>query len=88
MFSKFYSLCCFQLYPDPFLEYFYETLFDKDCVDCYKMGGCEEHSTSCTNKTCKGHEVDIMHFSIGSAVPGRLYGGNPLDNRDGNGGDR
>ncbi|TKY52445.1 hypothetical protein E2542_SST23967 [Spatholobus suberectus] len=54
----------------------------------HNMGGCEEHSTSCTNKTCKGHEVDIMHFSIGSAIPGRLYGGNPLDNRDGNGGDR
>ncbi|KAF7804938.1 heme-binding protein [Senna tora] len=54
----------------------------------HNMGGCDEHSTSCTNKTCKGHEVDIMHFSIGNAIPGRLYGGNHLDNRDGNGGDR
>lgn len=54
----------------------------------HKMGGCGEHSNSCTNKTCKGHEVDIMHFSIGNAIPGRLYGGNPVDNRDGNGGDR
>lgn len=52
------------------------------------MGGCEEGPDACTNKTCKGHEVDIMHFSIGNAIPGRLYGGNPIDNRDGNGGDR
>lgn len=42
----------------------------------------------CTSKSCRGHEVDIMHFSIGSAIPGRLYGGNPLDNRDGIGSDR
>ncbi|AES61634.1 putative cytochrome c-552/DMSO reductase-like, heme-binding domain-containing protein [Medicago truncatula] len=59
-----------------------------DGASYHNMGGCEEHSTSCTNKTCKGHEVDIMHFSIGNAIPGRLYGGNPIDNRDGNGGDR
>lgn len=52
------------------------------------MGGCKEGVDSCTNKACKGHEVDIMHFSIGNAIPGRLYGGNPVDNRDGNGGDR
>lgn len=52
------------------------------------MGGCKEGVDSCTNKTCKTHEVDIMHFSIGNAIPGRLYGGNPMDNRDGNGGDR
>ncbi|CAN6567406.1 unnamed protein product [Malus baccata var. baccata] len=54
----------------------------------HSMGGCKEGVDSCTNKTCKGHEVDIMHFSIGNAIPGRLYGGNPIDNRDGNGGDR
>ncbi|KAK0580882.1 hypothetical protein LWI29_007413 [Acer saccharum] len=54
----------------------------------HNMGGCKEEPDSCTNKTCKGHEVDIMHFSIGNAIPGRLYGGNPIDNRDGNGGDR
>ncbi|XP_061338428.1 uncharacterized protein LOC133285233 isoform X2 [Gastrolobium bilobum] len=59
-----------------------------DSASYHNMGGCEEHSTSCTNKTCKGHEVDIMHFSIGNAIPGRLYGGNPLDNSNGNGGDR
>ncbi|KAK9941494.1 hypothetical protein M0R45_007200 [Rubus argutus] len=54
----------------------------------HNMGGCKEGVDSCTNKTCKTHEVDIMHFSIGNAIPGRLYGGNPIDNRDGNGGDR
>ncbi|GAV83061.1 EB_dh domain-containing protein [Cephalotus follicularis] len=54
----------------------------------HNMGGCKEGSQSCTSKTCKGHEVDIMHFSIGNAIPGRLYGGNAIDNRDGNGGDR
>ncbi|XP_004309481.1 PREDICTED: uncharacterized protein LOC101311061 [Fragaria vesca subsp. vesca] len=54
----------------------------------HNMGGCKEGVDSCTNKTCKTHEVDIMHFSIGNAIPGRLYGGNPMDNRDGNGGDR
>ncbi|KAJ7977679.1 heme binding [Quillaja saponaria] len=54
----------------------------------HNMGGCQEDKSTCTNKTCKGHEVDIMHFSIGNAIPGRLYGGNPIDNSDGNGGDR
>lgn len=52
------------------------------------MGGCKESPDTCTNKTCRGYEVDIMHFSVGNAIPGRLYGGNPIDNRDGNGGDR
>ncbi|XP_070043795.1 uncharacterized protein [Nicotiana tomentosiformis] len=54
----------------------------------HRMGGCEEGPDTCTNKTCKGHEVDLMHFSIGKAIPGRLYGGNPVDNSEGNGGDR
>ncbi|XP_016470164.1 uncharacterized protein LOC107792465 isoform X2 [Nicotiana tabacum] len=53
-----------------------------------KMGGCEEGPDTCTNKTCKGHEVDLMHFSIGKAIPGRLYGGNLVDNSEGNGADR
>lgn len=52
------------------------------------MGGCEEAPNTCTSKSCHGHEVDIMHFSIGNAIPGRLYGGNPLDNSHGYGGDR
>lgn len=50
------------------------------------MGGCKEGKDTCTNKTCKGYEVDLMHFSIGNAIPGRLYGGNNLD--IGTGGDR
>ncbi|XP_059652285.1 uncharacterized protein LOC132299585 [Cornus florida] len=54
----------------------------------HNMGGCKESPNSCTSKSCHGYEVDIMHFSIGNAIPGRLYGGNPIDNRDGNGGDR
>ncbi|GLT42652.1 hypothetical protein SLA2020_166420 [Shorea laevis] len=54
----------------------------------HNMGGCKEGPDSCTKKTCKGHEVDMMHFSIGTAIPGRLYGGNPIDNSNGNGGDR
>ncbi|XP_051118734.1 uncharacterized protein LOC127242975 [Andrographis paniculata] len=54
----------------------------------HRMGGCEEQPGSCTNKTCQGHEVDIMHFSIGNAIPGRLYGKNPVDSREGYGGDR
>ncbi|KAE8662409.1 pentatricopeptide repeat-containing protein [Hibiscus syriacus] len=59
-----------------------------DLATYHNMGGCKEQRDSCTNKTCKGHEVDIMHFSIGNAIPGRLYGGNPIDNGEGNGGDR
>ncbi|KAK4739391.1 hypothetical protein R3W88_003088 [Solanum pinnatisectum] len=54
----------------------------------HSMGGCKQSPDACNKKTCRGHEVDIMHFSIGNAIPGRLYGGNPVDNRDGNGGDR
>ncbi|XP_021837054.1 uncharacterized protein [Spinacia oleracea] len=45
----------------------------------HNMGGCKESPGSCTNKNCRGHEVDIMHFSIGTAIPGRLYGGNLVD---------
>ncbi|KAL8170371.1 hypothetical protein V2J09_022175 [Rumex salicifolius] len=52
----------------------------------HNMGGCKESTSSCTDKTCQGYEVDLMHFSLGNAIPGRLYGGNPLD--VGYGGDR
>ncbi|KMT09985.1 hypothetical protein BVRB_5g122010 [Beta vulgaris subsp. vulgaris] len=52
----------------------------------HNMGGCKESPGSCTNKSCRGYEVDIMHFSIGTAIPGRLYGGNLVD--VGTGGDR
>ncbi|XP_009409848.2 uncharacterized protein LOC135678998 [Musa acuminata AAA Group] len=51
------------------------------------MGGCSNLPGTCTEKSCRGHEVDIMHFSIGNAIPGRLYGGNVVDNRKGNGND-
>ncbi|PHT59750.1 hypothetical protein CQW23_02113 [Capsicum baccatum] len=54
----------------------------------FKMGGCEEGPDTCTNKSCRGHEVDLMHYSIGKAIPGRLYGGNMVDNSDGNGVDK
>ncbi|KAF0915451.1 hypothetical protein E2562_036296 [Oryza meyeriana var. granulata] len=54
----------------------------------YNMGGCKDIPGSCTSKSCRGQEVDIMHFSVGNAIPGRLYGGNHIDNADGNGGDR
>lgn len=53
-----------------------------------RMGGCQESPTTCNRTSCHGFEVDIMHFSIGNAIPGRLYGWNPVDSRDGNGGDR
>ncbi|CAA2993838.1 uncharacterized protein LOC111385833 [Olea europaea subsp. europaea] len=45
----------------------------------HDMGGCKELPGKCNNKTCRGHEVDIMHFSIGNSIPGRLYGGNNAD---------
>ncbi|XP_057519208.1 uncharacterized protein LOC130799925 [Amaranthus tricolor] len=50
----------------------------------HNMGGCKASPDSCTNKTCRGYEVDLMHFSIGTAIPGRLYGGNLLDVGTGN----
>ncbi|KAL3652933.1 hypothetical protein CASFOL_002614 [Castilleja foliolosa] len=52
----------------------------------HSMGRCEDGPDACTNKTCSRHEVDIMHFSIGDTIPGRLYSGNPIDNREGYGG--
>ncbi|XP_004984604.2 FIP1[III]-like protein [Setaria italica] len=59
-----------------------------DNATYYNMGGCKDMPGSCTSKSCRGHEVDIMHFEIGNAIPGRLYGGNHIDNAAGNGGDR
>lgn len=53
-----------------------------------KMGNCEDMPGSCTAKSCRGHEVDIMHFSIGTAIPGGLYGGNPIENNFSMGSDR
>ncbi|PKA54669.1 hypothetical protein AXF42_Ash000504 [Apostasia shenzhenica] len=54
----------------------------------HNMGGCKDMPGSCNNQTCRGHEVDIMHFSIGNAIPGRLYGSNMMDNSEGTGDDR
>ncbi|KAF7127490.1 hypothetical protein RHSIM_Rhsim11G0096600 [Rhododendron simsii] len=59
-----------------------------DNASYHNMGGCKASPGTCTSKSCHGYEVDIMHFSIGNAVPGRLYGGNTLDNAEGYGGDR
>ncbi|KAK1386362.1 putative cytochrome c-552/DMSO reductase-like, hem-binding domain-containing protein [Heracleum sosnowskyi] len=58
-----------------------------DSASYHNMGGCKESPQTCTSKSCRGYEVDIMHFSLGNAIPGRLYGGNPVDNQKGNGGD-
>ncbi|RRT84815.1 hypothetical protein B296_00003203 [Ensete ventricosum] len=52
------------------------------------MGGCSDLPGTCTANSCRGHEVDIMHFSIGNAIPGRLYGSNLMDNINGTGKDR
>lgn len=52
----------------------------------HRMGGCAEGPDTCTRKTCHGHEVDVVHFLLGTAIPGRLYGGNPVDNSLGYGG--
>lgn len=53
-----------------------------------KMGNCKDMPGSCTAKSCRGYEVDIMHFSIGTAIPGGLYGSNPIDNNLAMGSDR
>ncbi|KAK1398751.1 Cytochrome c-552DMSO reductase-like, heme-binding domain containing protein [Heracleum sosnowskyi] len=54
----------------------------------HRMGGCKEGPDTCTRKSCQGHEVDIMHFLLGNAIPGRLYGGNLVDSPGYGGGDR
>ncbi|KAK4402124.1 hypothetical protein Sango_0953100 [Sesamum angolense] len=40
----------------------------------HDMGGCKESPDTCNSTSCRGFEVDIMHFSIGNSIPGRLYG--------------
>ncbi|XP_078443165.1 heme binding protein [Wolffia australiana] len=54
----------------------------------HNMGGCKKFGADCNSISCEGHEVDIMHFSIGNAIPGRLYGSNPIDNLGATGDDR
>ncbi|KAG6504971.1 uncharacterized protein LOC121985688 [Zingiber officinale] len=80
-------------------EYAYSTGNSKQCPSValmfqvgenatyQNMGGCADMPGTCTAKSCRGHEVDIMHFSLGNAIPGRLYGGNLMDNLNGTGKD-
>lgn len=51
------------------------------------MGGCSQSKDSCSSVSCEGHAVDLVHFSVGSAIPGRLYGANVYDNANGTGRD-
>jgi hypothetical protein len=53
-----------------------------------QMGGCPESSGTCNSTSCLGHEVDLMHFEVNKAIPGRLYGGNIFDSINGTGKDR
>ncbi|KAJ7295588.1 hypothetical protein O6H91_01G029900 [Diphasiastrum complanatum] len=57
-----------------------------DDATYHNMGGCSG-ITTCSSATCGGHEVDLMHFSISKAIPGRLYGANPIDIANGTGHD-
>ncbi|CAM6113121.1 unnamed protein product [Calypogeia fissa] len=52
------------------------------------MGGCKQNPADCSAESCHGFDVDIMHFTISTAIPGRLYGANLLDNVNGTGADR
>ena len=76
MFVKFVGLLC---------VYF---IFNILNVFLCQMGGCKEEPETCSVESCEGHEVDLIHFSIGDAIPGRLYGGNIYDNVNGSGRDR
>eukprot|EP00250_Pteridium_aquilinum_P034121 c7097_g1_i1 orf=498-1595(-) len=58
-----------------------------DDATYHNMGGCEQEKDNCSSVSCEGHAVDLMHFSVGNAVPGRLYGENFYDNANGTGKD-
>ncbi|KZV14080.1 hypothetical protein F511_44465 [Dorcoceras hygrometricum] len=45
-----------------------------DDATYHNMGGCKESPDTCNSTSCRGHEVDIIHFSLGNSIPGRLYG--------------
>ncbi|XP_051146848.1 uncharacterized protein LOC127262272 [Andrographis paniculata] len=45
----------------------------------HNMGGCKESPNTCNSTSCRGYEVDIMHFSIGNSIPGRLYSSNSVN---------
>ncbi|KAI5068384.1 hypothetical protein GOP47_0016729 [Adiantum capillus-veneris] len=51
------------------------------------MGGCDQNPDACSSVSCEGHAVDLIHFSIGDAIPGRLYGANAYDNANSTGKD-
>ncbi|XP_024397372.1 uncharacterized protein [Physcomitrium patens] len=58
-----------------------------DDATYHNMGGCPEASTTCNATSCFGHEVDLLHFEINQAIPGRLYGENIADSLNGTGRD-
>lgn len=58
-----------------------------DDATYHNMGGCPESSGTCNSTSCLGHEVDLMHFEVNKAIPGRLYGGNIFDSINGTGKD-
>ncbi|GBG65618.1 hypothetical protein CBR_g51501 [Chara braunii] len=52
------------------------------------MGGCGSAFEECNSSTCAGHSVDVVHFKLETTIPGRLYGGNAVDNANFTGDDR
>lgn len=58
-----------------------------DDATYHNMGGCPEAPTACNVTNCFGHEVDLVHFEINKAIPGRLYGENIADSVNGTGRD-
>ncbi|EPS61876.1 hypothetical protein M569_12919, partial [Genlisea aurea] len=44
----------------------------------HNMGGCKQSPDTCSSTSCRGYEVDIVHFSLGKTIPGRLYGSNVI----------
>ncbi|GJP52369.1 hypothetical protein CLOM_g11491 [Closterium sp. NIES-68] len=59
-----------------------------DDATFYNMGGCPNLAGVCTAENCRGHEVDVVHFEVDTAIPGRTYGHNLMDQMDGTGADR
>jgi len=59
-----------------------------DDATYHNMGGCPEGPGLCNATSFGGHEVDLLHFEINQAIPGRLYGANIVDSVNGTGKDR
>ncbi|KAL0422103.1 UNVERIFIED_CONTAM: hypothetical protein Slati_3233200 [Sesamum latifolium] len=60
-------------------DYVYNKGDDHKCPSVALMFQVGESATYHDVRTsCRGFEVDIMHFSIGNSIPGRLYGGNSI----------